>query len=276
MQMLKGGWQKMSGDSTKKTIIVAVGVCLVCSVLVSSATVALSSIQEDNKRIDKLKNILQAGNLYTDDKTIEKTYDEKIKSVLVELKTGEIIPEEKYTEKLNVQDFNIENMASDPEYGEEIPDAEDIAGIQAKPKYMPVYEVNENGEIDKYIFSVYGKGLWSTLYGFLALDKDLKTVRGITFYQHGETPGLGGEVENKKWQASWDGKKAFDEENNVIINVIKGKVDASNPNAGSMIDGLSGATITTRGVDNFVKYWLGEHGYGVFLNKLRQEGNKHE
>lgn len=276
MRILKGGWLKMSGDSTKKTIIVAVSLCLVCSVLVSSAAVALSARQEDNKRIDKLKNILEAGNLNTGDKSIEETYNEKVEGVLVELKTGSILPEEKYTQKLNVQGFNIGEMAADPEYGAQIPASEDMAGIKSKPKYMPVYEVRNEGKIEKYIFPIYGKGLWSTLYGFLAIDKDLKTIRGITFYQHGETPGLGGEVDNPKWKASWNGKKAFDDENNVVINVIKGKVDTSNPNADSMIDGLSGATITTRGVDQFVKYWLGEHGYGPFLEKLAQEGDTHE
>jgi Na+-transporting NADH:ubiquinone oxidoreductase subunit C len=266
----------MSGDSTKKTIIVALGVCLVCSVLVSSAAVALNSIQEDNKRIDKLKNILEAGNLYEDKASIEKIYKEKIEGVLIELKTGKVLPEEKYNDRLNVTSFNIEEMAEDPEYGADIPASEDIAGIKAKPKYMPVYEVKNKGEIEKYIFPIYGKGLWSTLYGFLAIDKDLETIRGITFYQHGETPGLGGEVDNPKWKASWNGKKAYGENNEVKINVIKGKVDPSNPNSEYMVDGLSGATITTRGVDNFVKYWLGEHGYGPFIENLRQEGNQHE
>ena len=153
---------------------------------------------------------------------------------------------------------------------------EDIARIKKKPKYMPVYEVRDQGEVSKYIFPIYGKGLWSTLYGFLALDKDLETIRGITFYQHGETPGLGGEVDNPKWKALWKGKKAFDENNDVKISVIKGKVDTSNPNKEYLVDGLSGATLTTRGVDHLVKYWLGKHGYGAFIDNLRKEGNQNE
>lgn len=266
----------MSGDSTKKTIVVALGVCLVCSVLVSSAAVALNSIQEDNKRIDKLKNILQAGNLYEDYESIESIYKDKVESVLVELESGEILPEENYTEKLNVATFNIEEMADDPEYGVDIPSSEDIAGIKSKPKYMPVYEVKKEDEVEKFIFPIYGKGLWSTLYGFIAIDKDLHTIRGITFYQHGETPGLGGEVDNPKWKSSWNGKKAFNENNEVEITVIKGKVDPTDPKSEFKVDGLSGATITTRGVDQFVKYWLGENGYGPFIDNLRQEGDKHE
>ena len=72
--------------------------------------------------------------------------------------------------------------------------------IKRKPKYMVIYEVEEGDKIDKYIFPIYGKGLWSTMYGFIALDKDLKTIKGFTFYEHGETPGLGGEVDNPKWK----------------------------------------------------------------------------
>lgn len=265
----------MSADSTKKTLVVAVSLCLVCSVLVSSAAVALSSVQEENKKLDKLKNILIAGNLYEDPATIQKIYKEKVEGVLVDLKSGEVLPESKYNEKLNIENFNIENMADDAEYGVKIPSSEDIAGIKSKPKYMPVYEVKEKDEVEKYIFPIYGKGLWSTLYGFLAIDKDLVTVRGITFYQHGETPGLGGEVDNPKWKALWNGKKAFDENNEVKISVIKGKVDPTNPNANYLIDGLSGSTLTTRGVDNLVKYWLGEHGYGSFIENLRK-GNHNE
>ena len=276
MQMLKGGWQKMSGDSTKKTIAVAVSLCLVCSVLVSSAAVALNSMQEDNKKLDKLKNILIAGDLYENDATIKDVYKEKVDGELVELKTGEVVPKEKYNNKLNVDEFNIVNMSGDPEYGEKIPVDEDIAGIKSKPKFMPVYEVKNDGKVEKYIFPVYGKGLWSTLYGFLAIDKDLETVRGITFYQHGETPGLGGEIDNPKWKSLWNGKKVYGENDEIKITVIKGKVDASNPNADYLIDGLSGATLTTRGVDNLVKYWLGEHGYGSFIANLRKEGNQNE
>ena len=266
----------MSADSTKKTLVVAVSLCLVCSVLVSSAAVALSSIQEENKKLDKLKNILIAGDLYKDDASIKETYKEKVDGVLIELKSGEIVPEEKFNDKLNVDNFSIENMSGDAEYGTSIPSSEDIAGIKKKPKFMPVYEVKNNEEVEKYIFPIYGKGLWSTLYGFIAIDKDLKTIRGITFYQHGETPGLGGEVDNPKWKAQWNGKKAFDENNNVKISVIKGIVDVSNPNKDYLVDGLSGSTLTTRGVDNLVNYWLSSNGYGAFIEKLRKEGNPNE
>ena len=262
----------MSDDSIKKTIKVALGVCLVCSILVSTAAVSLHDKQEENKKLDKLKNILMAGDLLTDDSNIEETYNNKIKPEIVELSTGAIIPESDYNESLNIETFDIKTMAKDPQYGQRIPAGHDLASIKRMPKYMPIYEVKGENEIDMYILPIYGKGLWSTMYGFLALGKDLKTIKGFTFYEHGETPGLGGEVDNPKWKQLWQGKQAFDDDWNIKITVIKGLVDKSSENAKYQVDGLSGSTLTTRGVDHLVKFWLGEDGYGPFISKLREEG----
>jgi Na+-transporting NADH:ubiquinone oxidoreductase subunit C len=112
---------------------------------------------------------------------------------------------------------------------------------------------------------------FTTLYGFLALDSDLKTIRGITFYEHGETPGLGGEVDNPRWKAQWKGKMAYDDNMKILIEVLKGQVDPTSPQAGHQIDGLGGSTITTRGVHNLVRFWLGENGYKPFLSNIGKE-----
>lgn len=261
----------MQVDSIKNILIVALGVCLVCSVLVAGAAVSLSGIQQQNKKLDKLKNILEAGNLYQKGVSVEQVYQERINAVLVDLESGETLPPERQAGLLNLETFDIAKVASDPELGVAIPASEDIAGIKRKPKYLPVYLVKEGEQFSKVILPIYGKGLWSTLYGFLALDRDLKTISGITFYQHGETPGLGGEVDNPRWKSIWNGKKAFDENGQVIIEVIKGRVDADRPGADHKVDGLSGATITTRGLNNLVRYWLSDKGYGKFLEKLARE-----
>ncbi len=260
----------MADDSIKHTFKVALGVCLVCSLLVSTAAVTLNGIQNRNKRLDRIKNILIAADLYEKDTDIARTYDERIEARLVRLEDGETIPEDEFNDVLNIEDFDIKTLAGDPEYGQTIPPAEDLADIKRRPKYMVVYFVRGSDGIEKVILPVYGKGLWSTLYGFLALGKDLRTVTGITFYEHGETPGLGGEIENPRWQRIWKGKLAYDDHWNVKLEVIKGQVDPNGANAKYQIDGLSGATITTRGVDHLVKYWLGENGYRPFLRKLRE------
>ncbi len=259
----------MPVDSTKKTIGVAIAVSLVCSVLVSLAAVSLNPIQKRNKKLDRLENILVAGELLIDKARIEQTYRDRIVPVIIKLETGERLPEEKYNEVLNVEDFDIRKVAEDAVYGRAVPPEHDIAQIKRMPRYMTVYLVKEDGETSKIILPVYGRGLWSTLYGFMALDRDLKTIKGVTFYEHGETPGLGGEVDNPRWKKTWKGKHAFDDDWNVRIKVIKGRVDTSKPDSKYKVDGISGATITTRGVDNLVRFWLGPNGYGPFIKKLR-------
>ena len=124
------------------------------------------------------------------------------------------------------------------------------------------------------ILPVHGKGLWSTLYGYLALDSDLTTINGFAFYEHGETPGLGGEVDNPRWKAQWIGKKAFDQEGNIKIKVLKGKVNPKSSDLQHEIDGLAGATITARGVDSLLRYWLGESGFKPLLDRTRSKGGK--
>jgi Na+-transporting NADH:ubiquinone oxidoreductase subunit C len=261
----------MSVESTKRTLGVVLAICIICSILVSSAAVALKSKQENNKKLEKLKNILIAGNLSTENQNLQTVFNQKIQTVMINLETGKAISDDMFNDVLNKEDFDIKTISSDPRYSKEIPPEKDLARIKRMPKYMTVFEVREGEEVTKYIFPIYGKGLWSTLYGFMSLDKDLKTIKGFTFYEHGETPGLGGEVDNPRWKAEWNGKQAFDENGNLKIEVIKGKVDPSRPEAKFQVDGLSGSTLTTRGVDHLVKFWLGDQGYGTFLQRLREE-----
>lgn len=262
----------MSSESNTKNILVVLGVCLVCSVLVSTAAVSLNRIQEANKQLDKSKNILMAGDLLTDDSNIEEIFREKIRTEIVELSTGQTVPEDDYTDILNIEDFDIKAMARDPKYGVEIPSDKDLAQIKRMPKYMAIYKVVENDQVQKFILPIYGKGLWSTMYGLVAIDKYCKTVSGFTYYEHGETPGLGGEVDNPQWKQIWKGKHVFDDQWHLKIEVIKGQVDKSRPEAIYQIDGLAGSTLTTRGIDKTIKFWLGENGYGPFIKKLREEG----
>lgn len=261
----------MSNDSTKKMIIVALGVCLVCSILVSTAAVTLSARQERNKELDKIRNILVAGELLQEDQDVREIFQQKIESELVNLETGEYVPESEYTELIDPTTFSVKEVLDSREYSTFIPPEQDIADINKMPKVMSIYMVTQNDSVQKYILPIYGKGLWSTLYGFIALSGDLKTVEGITFYEHGETPGLGGEVDNPGWKSIWKGKKVFRESGEVGLTVVKGQVDEDDPNSQYKIDGLSGSTLTTRGLDTMVKFWLGENGYGPFFERLKNQ-----
>ncbi len=259
-----------SNDATQKILIVALGVCLVCSVLVATAAVSLRARQERNKELDKVKNILQAGDLPTRGVDVLEVFREQVRTVVVDLENGESLTPEQYPKGFNPETFQIKEAADSRVWGRAIPAEKDIIHVQRMPRYMTVYEIIHDGRIVKLILPIYGKGLWSTLYGFIALGENLSTVKGITFYEHGETPGLGGEVDNPGWKASWKGKEAFAADGRLALEVIKGKVDTREPGAVHQIDGLSGSTLTTRGLDAIIKFWLSEAGYGRFLNSLKE------
>ena len=256
-----------SNDTVQKTLIVATLLCIVCSVFVSASAVLLRKTQEENKALDRKKNILLAAGLFKkndDPATIPEIFQKNVETKVVDLATGE------YNLEVDTATFDQREAAKDPATGVDIAADKDIASIRRRSKYALVYLVKESDAISQIILPVHGMGLWGTLYGFLALDKDTRTVRGLAFYEHKETPGLGGEVENERWKALWRGKKVFDAQWNVRIEVVKGVVDATREEASHQVDGLAGATITSRGVTNLLRYWLGEEGFGTFFKKLRE------
>jgi len=259
-----------NNDTIGKTFSVALGVCLVCSVFVSVAAVSLRPTQAVNKLLDKKKNILIAAGLLETGKKGGKSIDElfaQIRPKVVDLATGEFV------EGVDPEKYDQRKAAKDPAQSSAVPAEEDIASIKRKAKRASIYLVEKAGKVEKVILPIHGLGLWSTLYGFIALDAgDLSTIEGLVFYEHGETPGLGGEVDNPAWKALWNGKQAFDEAGNVRIEVIKGMVNSGRPEAKYQVDGISGATLTVRGVDAMVKYWLGKGGFGPFLTKLKVQG----
>jgi Na+-transporting NADH:ubiquinone oxidoreductase subunit C len=260
----------MAGDSVRKTITVALSVSLACSVLVTTTVVSMSGVQEENRRKSRMDRIFGDLNILRPGESLEEAI-KRIRPFLVDLQAGEALPEERHTAALNPDAFDVQAQAESPEYGRALPPEKDIAGLGRIPRYMVAYRVLENGAVDRYVFSIHGKGAWSTLYGVIALGRDLKTIEGITFYEHGETPGLGGEVDSRRWKSRWIGKRAFDDEGDLRIRVIRGTVDPSAPDARYRIDGISGATATTRGVDQLVRFWLGGEGYGPFIKKLGTE-----
>jgi len=264
----------MANNDTLKNIIgMALVVCLVCSVLVASVAVALKPRQEKNQTLEKLKNILIAGGLIDEkDKSadIEGIFSEKVTGTVIDLKTGRVLAKDKQTGLLAPSNFDLKRAASDLKTSMEVPSGLPSRGIKRVPVNMAVYYVKEGGEIDKVVLPLFAKGLWSTMYGFIALKKDLKTVSGFTYYEHGETPGLGGEVDNPKWKSLWKDKLIYDDAGKMVLKVIK---SVAPPDSKTEIDGLSGATLTTRGVDAMLGFWLGEKGYyKPFLDILKKEG----
>ncbi|QKX18135.1 Na(+)-translocating NADH-quinone reductase subunit C [Microbulbifer sp. YPW1] len=252
-------------DSVKGTLIVALVLCIVCSVVVSTAAVMLKPTQEANAQLDMKKNVLLAGGLIDPDQTNRKAIEEAFGNVTikyVDLSTG------KFTDEAPAGGTG-RAAAKIASASEKLPADQDTAKIIRRENTKEVYLVEENGEMQRIILPVRGYGLWGQLYGFLALEKDLNTVAGLGFYEHKETPGLGGEVDNPRWKAQWEGKEVYGADGDVELSVIKGSVDANTPNAEHKVDGLSGATLTSKGVDNLINFWLGSQGYGPFLKNLK-------
>ncbi|NNM01033.1 MAG: Na(+)-translocating NADH-quinone reductase subunit C [Gammaproteobacteria bacterium] len=249
-------------DSVARTILVAVVLCLVCSILVSGAAVMLRPVQQANKTLDRQRNILEIAGIPADEGRIAKAFG-SIEARVVDLANGS------YVGDLDPLTYDARKAARDPARSTELQGGSDIARIGRLAQHATVYLMREGDRITRVILPVHGYGLWSTLYGFLALEGDGRTISGLKFYEHAETPGLGGEVDNPDWRAQWAGKVAYDEAGYPAIEVVRGKADPASDAYQHQVDGLSGATLTSKGVENLVRFWLGPLAFGPYIERLR-------
>jgi Na+-transporting NADH:ubiquinone oxidoreductase subunit C len=256
-------------ESTARTLIVAFVVSLVASVFVAGSAIYLKPVQQQNRLLDKQRSILAIagiGDATLSAGEVQSLFARRIEAQIVDLTTGEV------DTRLDPAAFDALKAAKDPKTSVELPGGEDIALIKRREQFTTVYRLlkdDGSGELEALILPVRGYGLWSTLYGFLALKPDLNTVVGLGFYQHGETPGLGGEVDNPKWKALWPGKTLFDDEGRPAIRIVKG---GAAQGAAHQVDALAGATLTSKGVNHLLTFWLGEQGFGPYLDRLRRDG----
>ncbi|MCE2569938.1 Na(+)-translocating NADH-quinone reductase subunit C [Motilimonas eburnea] len=249
-----------SKESLGKTISVVVGVCLACSIVVSVAAVGLRPTQQANALLDKQKNILAVSGLEVGSQKMADVFAKNIEARVVDLATGE------YSNAVNANEYDPLAAAKDPSTSTKLTSDQAKAGFSTRENLGLVYLVkNDAGDLERVIVPVRGAGLWNMMYAFVAVQPDGNTVDGITYYQHGETPGLGGEVDNPMWKALWPGKKLFDEQGNPAIKIVKGGAAAGDVHG---VDGLSGATLTGVGIQHSFDFWLGTQGYGAYLKKL--------
>ena len=259
----------MQRDSIENTFAVAVGLCLVCSILVSSMAVGLRPIQEQQREAFRQESILKAAGLWEDGANPGELYERNITPIVVDLETNRDTDRYEPGDK----DLDAERAMRSDDLSDFLEASKDVAGIRRREKYSTIYAVKENDQVRTLILPIRGYGLWSTLWGFVALDLSNYTgdpasiqVAGLTYYKHGETPGLGGEVDNELWKNKWPGKRVFNSEWVVEVEVAKGAT------GDTQVDALSGATLTSNGVTNMLQFWLGEEGFGPYLkNTLAQE-----
>lgn len=253
---------KFNKDSVGGTITVVVLLSLICSLFVAGAAVLLKSTQETQKQLDKQKNILIAAGLMQPKTDVQKTYAQFIEPKIVDLATGDYVD--------GVANFDARVAAKDPAQNVQIKPEDDKAGIKVRAKYAEVYLVkDESGKVNQVVLPMHSTGLWSVIYAFVSVQTDGNTVNGLTYYDQAETAGLGGEIANPLWQANFKGKKLYNEQNQVAITVRK----AGSQDKVHGVDALSGATITSRAVDNSFKYWFGQNGFEPYLTKLKAGAN---
>ncbi|MFA0084511.1 Na(+)-translocating NADH-quinone reductase subunit C [Vibrio sp. 10N.286.49.C2] len=250
-----------NNDSIKKTLGVVVGLSLVCSIIVSTAAVGLRDKQQANAVLDKQSKIVEVSGI-TGEGTVPELFANNIEPRLVDFATGEFVEGDAAT-------YDQRKAAKDPAESIKLTAEQDKAKIIRRANTGVVYLVKDGSETTKVIIPVHGTGLWSMMYAFVAVETDGNTVSGITYYEQGETPGLGGEVENPAWRDQFVGKKLFDEDHNPAIKIVKGGAPQGSEHG---VDGLSGATLTGNGVQNTFDFWLGKDGFGPFLAKVRDGG----
>lgn len=256
---LFGRWRALPKDSIPKTLFVAITLCLFCSMIVAFAAVSMRPLQEANKLRDMQVNILQVAGLYDKDRPVDELFT-AFTPKIVDLEAGI------FTDQFDDTGFNPVSAARDPELSIALTD--DPAIISRRGNFARVYLLHDAaGVLDRVIVPVYGAGLWGRMHGFIALQEDGNEIYGLQFYQHAETPGLGDRIDKPDWRRSWHGQMLRNAAGDLKIAIATGT--PTEEMKSHHIDGLAGATLTARGVDNLVRFWMGEQGFGPFLANLK-------
>jgi len=243
-----------------RTLAVAFAVCVVCSALVTGSVVALRPLQEENRereRRERLASLVMG--LPGVSELVAEAGEARLELRVVELASGAYAP--------GVDPESLLEGAG-AEVGEPLPPGLDPAGIGKRPRHAVVYLLRRGNGIHTVILPVHGQGYLSTMRGYLAVAGDGDTVRGITFTEHEETPGLGAEIASPEWQALWAGRRLRDPAGRVRIRVVQEAPAAGDPHA---VQGIAGATRTGDGVTALVRFWVGPDGFGPFLERLRED-----
>ena len=253
-------------QSPVRSLTVLLVVALVCSVLVSVSAIGLRPIQQQNELIERYRNIVSLTGLVSTGGALN---DEEVLEVVAQLDVRVVNLDSGVFESVFDPDsINARAAANDPAASTAIPASEDSARLGRRAIHQVVYLVWDDVKLSRVILPIHGQGMWSTLWGFIALEADLNTIAALTFYEQGETAGLGDQIENPAWQARWSGRKLFNSQGAMRFRVATGVVDDDMPGAEFLVDGLSGATVTGNAVTALVQFWFGAYGYAPFLNEL--------
>lgn len=258
----------MNNDSSTKAILVVLLTAVICSAVVSAAVVLLRPIQLNNQLLDRSRNIMALTGLLPADEVPD---DDEMLQLFKSLDTRTVnIDEGRFDDSVDPNTFNMRRAVNDPELSTAVPAGQDLASIGRRSRYATVYMVwNEEG-LDRIILPVRGAGMWSMMYGYIALEADFTTVAGMSFYEQNETPGLGDQITRPSWLAQWQGKQIYNDVGEARFNVSEGVVDPGSVHAPFQVDALTGATVTGNAVTGIIRYWFGPNGYKEFLDHMKE------
>jgi Na+-transporting NADH:ubiquinone oxidoreductase subunit C len=257
----------VNNDSPVKALLVVLAVALVCSILVSVAAVMLKPVQLRNQLVEKSRNIIgltglvEPGQVLSDDEILDAV--EQLDIRVLDIESGQFVTD------IDPADYDARAARNNPNLSIEIPVADDLARIGRREKYVVVYLVWNGDQLQRVILPVYGQGMWSTMYGYIALEADLNTVAAMTFYEQTETAGLGDQVQSRRWLANWQGRQIYGDAGDIRFRVASGPVAPDSPAAAHQVDAMTGATVTGDGVTRLIRYWFGPNGYATLINQLQ-------
>jgi Na+-transporting NADH:ubiquinone oxidoreductase subunit C len=256
----------MNNDSPQKALLVVFLVALICSVLVSVTAVLLKPLQELNQLVERSRNVISLTGLIDEDVALD---DDEILATVEQLDIRVLdIDSGRFTTQFAAAQFDARAAINDPELGIAIPAAQDTASLGRRSRFAVVYLVWVDDKFSRVILPIVGQGMWSTIYGYIALEEDLNTIGAVSFYEQAETAGLGDQIQRPEWQAQWRGRKLFDTQGKLRFRTGPGIIDPESLAATYQVDGLSGATVTADAVTRMITYWFGAHGFQKFLEQL--------
>lgn len=258
-------WQRFlarPNDDRVKTFGIAVIVALVCAAVVSTTSVLLKPMQEAHLQAERAARMeAMLDTLPGMRGLMEEAGVTALETRMVDLASGRFAP------GIDVAAHGAAEAANDPATSIAIPPDADVAGIRRRENHAPVYLLERDGELMLLVLPMRATGYQSTISAMLALEPDLRTVAALSITGHGETPGIGSRITDPAFIDLWPGKQVADETGEILIEVVRGQ--ASGPHE---VDAISGATRSSTAIGAMLAFWLGDLGFGPFLDRLEEEG----